>query len=87
MNFLEAKNKLRKMAGDKYISLAYEISEFRKASKAKSNCRLYIDKHGSEDGETWEIAFAKLDKRLNPDKYPVIIDPVEEIKNKEEKTP
>ena len=86
MNFLEAKNKLREIAGDKYISLMYEISEFGEG-RMESGCRLYIDGKGSEEGETWEIAFAKLDKCLNPDKYPVIIDPIEEIKNKEEETP
>jgi len=81
MNFITAKNKLKKLANGKYHSITYELNEYSNG-KLETKCYLYIDPGISLKAPTWTEAFAKLEK------YLPIIDlteaPTEEEKKEDE---
>jgi hypothetical protein len=82
MNFIEAKKKLEVYSDGKYHHLEYKITDTGDDSNNEliQECSLYIDGITKIfSGDTWEIAFKKLEQFINP--FVVEIDPIEEMKN------
>ena len=74
MNFIEAKEKLKKIAGGDYHSLTYAVSEHTDGD-IEVECRIYISDIDSFTGKTWEEVFNELEGvHVNPE-----IDDFEEV--------
>lgn len=86
MNFKQAAEKLEKIADGRYHSLSYDLTtlseKFGKGRK-EQNCKIYIDRLSWHCGTTWDDAFERLDKTMNPVEPTYMttddIDPVPEI--------
>jgi len=80
MKFRDAEKKLMSMYKDRYRSLDYEKT-YHHDGHIKTQCTIYIANlegqyhSGFIKGNTWEEAFAALDKKLNPQNH------IEEIPN------
>lgn len=67
MTFKQAKKALKAIAGDKYHSVKFELTEYANKLGFKAQCTLYVDGLGTHfEGATWEEAFEKLDRWQNP---------------------
>ncbi len=65
MKFSEAEKKLGEIAKGDYHSLTYGMTVFS-TKKVETECRLYLNSHGSFIADTWENAFTKLNEKVNP---------------------
>jgi len=63
MKFSEAKDRLKELAGGRYHSIHFEMSEYT-TGEQETECWLYIDDRCSVKGQTWEQAFCKMEERL-----------------------
>lgn len=59
MKFIDAKNKLKKLASGKYHSIGYNLTEFADGG-LDAKCSLYIDPRISVSATTWKEALGKM---------------------------
>ena len=77
MTFKTAKKKLKALAGERYHSLQYELTEYTTGGLTQE-CRAYIDDYGWHSAPTWKAVLLKLEAKLT--KPNVKIENIEEIK-------
>jgi len=66
MNFVQAKQKLRKIANGKYFAIEYKEIDFGIAIQPEVVCNVYINGSNWHKAATWEDALKKLEEELNP---------------------
>lgn len=80
MDFKEAAEKLDGIAQGNYHSLKYEIVRCSKYDFFEQKCTVYINGFEHYSGTTWEEAFEKLERAMNPVKITIDdVDPIPEI--------
>lgn len=78
MNFRKAKSKLKKIAGGRYHSLRYSVTEYSATGDLSQECAAYIEKMDWYTGATWGLVFEQIEQAK------VTVDSIEEIKEEEE---
>jgi len=63
MTFKEAKDKLKSLAGGRYHSLSYELTEFR-SGQLEVKCWVYVDPRISIEGSNWKDVLMKMEIEL-----------------------
>ena len=81
MTFLQAEKKLVEIAGETYCALHFKRT-IHKKKIIEEQCQVYIDGYSWYSGDTWEDAFDKLDRKLNPKKRPKGQNPVGRLKKR-----
>jgi hypothetical protein len=66
MTFKQAKKQLKKIAGNEFHALSFELTEYGSGAGFKSECSVYINGMSHFRGETWEEAFMKLKNHMEP---------------------
>jgi len=71
MTFAQAQKKLLKIAGERYCTIAYELTVHGKYTdeadrEIESLCTVYIAGNRHHTGATWEDAFRSLERNLSP---------------------
>lgn len=69
MKFLEAREKLLKLADGKYCTITYSVKDFRGESHIV--CEVYLGDYNFHRGETWEEALQSLEYEMFPERKPV----------------
>lgn len=59
MTFGEAKTRLKGLAGGRYHTIGFSLTEFS-SGDVKATCSVYIDGGSHHEGPTWEAAFRSL---------------------------
>lgn len=71
MDFLEAKEKMEKLAGKDYYSMTYEVKVHTDRTLIEQECSFYTKDSGRVlSGKTWEEALNKMDCCLSGKTYP-----------------
>jgi len=63
MKFNEAKDKLKNLAGRKYHSLSYELTEFA-GGGLQAKCWAYVDPSIATEGSNWKDVLDKMEIEL-----------------------
>jgi len=63
MKFEEAKDKLKSLAGGRYHSLSYELTEFS-GGGLRVKCWAYVDPRIATEGPNWKDALVKMEIEL-----------------------
>jgi hypothetical protein len=74
MNFSEAKDEMKKLAGGKYHSIKYELTEYA-SGVLEADCYLYLDPRICVSAPTWESAILMMKQELgcltvDPSEFP-----------------
>ena len=61
MNFQEAREQLKELAGSRYNTITYSETTYK--GKVRPVCKLYIEEVGhTDDFRTWEEALAQIER-------------------------